>query len=270
MSLTKLNFNLKTKKIACCAMLTVVTMLSTGFTTARSMAPANMRHVSINVDGKTIDTNTTNFNPDEILSRAGVKLSTKDKYSLEKVDEKNTKITVYRAVPVTVTIDGQKEEIMTSEQTVRDTLRDLGYNFNLDTITVDPGLDTKIHENLDITITDNTKAQEEAQSSLPIVETEYGPSTYSNVISMDASAYLASDGGGSGITAIGMYAQHGVVAVDPDVIPLGTHLYIPGYGVAIAADTGGAIYGNKIDLCMDSYGEAMNFGRRYVDVYVLD
>ena len=71
-------------------------------------------------------------------------------------------------------------------------------------------------------------------------------------------------------TASGMPAQYGIAAVDTDVIPLGTRLYIPGYGEAIAADTGGAIYGNRIDLCMNSYGEAMNFGRRYVTVYVLD
>jgi 3D (Asp-Asp-Asp) domain-containing protein len=87
---------------------------------------------------------------------------------------------------------------------------------------------------------------------------------------MEATAYIASDGNGDGITAMGLVAQHGVVAVDPGVIPLGTRLYIPGYGEAIAADTGGAIYGNRIDLCMNSYGEAMNFGRRYVTVYVLD
>ena len=61
-----------------------------------------------------------------------------------------------------------------------------------------------------------------------------------------------------------------IVAVDPDVIPLGTRLFIPGYGEAVAADTGGAIIGNRIDLVMDSYGEAMDFGRRDVTVYVLD
>ncbi len=53
------------------------------------------------------------------------------------------------------------------------------------------------------------------------------------------------------------------------MIPLGTRLYIPGYGEAIAADTGGAIIGHKIDLCMESYHEAMQFGRRDVTVYVL-
>ena len=57
--------------------------------------------------------------------------------------------------------------------------------------------------------------------------------------------------------------------MDPNVIPLGTRLYIPGYGMAIAADTGGAIRGHKIDLLMESYGEAMEFGRRSVEVYVL-
>ena len=87
---------------------------------------------------------------------------------------------------------------------------------------------------------------------------------------MHASAYLPSDGGGSGITASGIPARRGVVAVDPNVIPLGSRLYIPGYGEAIAADTGGAIVGQKIDLCMESYDEAIQFGRRNVEVYVLE
>lgn len=67
-----------------------------------------------------------------------------------------------------------------------------------------------------------------------------------------------------------MIARPGVVAVDPNVIPLGSRLYIPGYGMAIAADTGGAIRGNRIDLLMDSYDAAMNFGRQSVEVYVLE
>ena len=93
---------------------------------------------------------------------------------------------------------------------------------------------------------------------------------YSSAISMEASAYLPGDGNGAGITATGIRAGYGVAAVDPGVIPLGTRLYIPGYGEAIAADTGGAIYGYRIDLCMESYSEAMQFGRRNVTVYVLD
>ena len=86
---------------------------------------------------------------------------------------------------------------------------------------------------------------------------------------MEASAYLPSDGGGAGVTASGLPAGHGVVAVDPDIIPLGTKVFVPGYGVAIAADTGGIIEGHMIDLCMDDYGDAIAFGRRDIEVYIL-
>ncbi|MBQ7199399.1 MAG: 3D domain-containing protein [Selenomonadaceae bacterium] len=93
---------------------------------------------------------------------------------------------------------------------------------------------------------------------------------YRAVMAMEATAYLPTDGDGACITALGIPATYGVVAVDPSVIPLGSRVYIPGYGMAIAADTGGAIVGYCIDLCMESYSEAMNFGRRVVTVYVLD
>ena len=86
---------------------------------------------------------------------------------------------------------------------------------------------------------------------------------------MEASAYLPTDGSGAGITATGIPARRGIVAVDPDVIPLGTRVYVPGYGMGLAADTGGAIIGDKIDLCMESSSEAWSFGRRTVKVYVL-
>ncbi len=110
------------------------------------------------------------------------------------------------------------------------------------------------------------------------VNTEEGQLTYSKVLTMNASAYTPgyeSTGKrpgdpGYGRTASGMMATKGVVAVDPNVIPLGTKLYIEGYGVAIAGDTGGAIKGNKIDLCYESVSEALSFGRRNIDVYVLN
>ena len=90
-----------------------------------------------------------------------------------------------------------------------------------------------------------------------------------SAIDMMATAYTADSAGGSGWTAIGRRAGFGIVAVDPRVIPLGTHLYIPGYGMAIAGDTGGAIVGNRIDLGFDSLRDAMLFGRRDVKVYRL-
>jgi 3D (Asp-Asp-Asp) domain-containing protein len=73
-----------------------------------------------------------------------------------------------------------------------------------------------------------------------------------------------------GWTAIGLKAGKGVIAVDPRVIPLGTRVYIDGYGYAIAGDVGGAIKGNRIDLGFDTYREAIQFGRRRVTVHLLD
>ena len=63
-----------------------------------------------------------------------------------------------------------------------------------------------------------------------------------------------------GRTATGLPTAPGVVAVDPSVIPLGTRMTIPGYGEAIAADTGGAVHGNTIDLWFASTAQAMALG----------
>jgi len=90
-----------------------------------------------------------------------------------------------------------------------------------------------------------------------------------HAISMVATAYTPWCAGCSGITATGERAGHGIVAVDPRVIPLGTKLYIPGYGYAVAGDTGGAIVGHRIDLGFDSQRAAMNFGRRKIVVFAI-
>lgn len=71
-------------------------------------------------------------------------------------------------------------------------------------------------------------------------------------------------------TATGVNPAVGMVAVDPSVIPLGTRLYIEGYGYARAADTGGAVKGEKIDLFMEEYNQCVNWGRRVVKVYMLN
>ncbi|HZV80479.1 MAG TPA: 3D domain-containing protein [Candidatus Binatus sp.] len=91
------------------------------------------------------------------------------------------------------------------------------------------------------------------------------------VFDMEATAYTAWDvsAAGTGHTATGIPASYGVVAVDPRIIRLGSRVFIPGYGLAIAADTGGAIVGRRIDLCMDSQRAALIFGRRFVKVYVV-
>ena len=92
---------------------------------------------------------------------------------------------------------------------------------------------------------------------------------YKKVLYGEATAYTWG-GGASGHTSVGLYPKRGIVAVDPRVIPYYTKLYIPGYGMAIAGDTGGAIVGTRIDLFMDSLHECYQWGRRDVEIYILE
>ncbi|MCT8975720.1 ubiquitin-like domain-containing protein [Clostridium sp. CX1] len=109
-----------------------------------------------------------------------------------------------------------------------------------------------------------------------------GKVTYTKSMRMRATAYTADyestgkspGNAGFGITATGTVAKrnsssYSSIAVDPRVIPLGTKLYVDGYGYAVAEDTGGAIKGNKIDLFFNSSSEADNWGVRWVNVYVV-
>ena len=74
---------------------------------------------------------------------------------------------------------------------------------------------------------------------------------------------------GYGYTASGMLAQRGVIAVDRNVIPFGTRLYVEDYGFSIAGDIGGDIRGNMIDIFVETAAEALQWGRRTVRVYIL-
>ncbi|MCH3963760.1 MAG: 3D domain-containing protein [Clostridium sp.] len=89
--------------------------------------------------------------------------------------------------------------------------------------------------------------------------------TSSGSFTVNATAYC--DGG---ITASGMSTRKGIIAVDPRVIPLGSRVYIEGYGYAIAADTGGAIRGNRIDLFFPSRSDAQSWGMRSVKIHILN
>ena len=98
---------------------------------------------------------------------------------------------------------------------------------------------------------------------------------YIACFSMSSSAYTAASTGRSsssqyyGLTATGIIAERGVVAVDPEVIPLGAKLYVEGYGYATAADTGPSIKGAAIDLYYETLAEAKQYGRQSVMVYMI-
>lgn len=121
-----------------------------------------------------------------------------------------------------------------------------------------------------------------AMGETPMSFSRGGSIPYQKSIKMRATAYTAdySSTGkapgdeGFGITATGTVARRNSsvssVAVDPRVIPLGTKLYVEGYGYAIAEDTGGAIKGNRIDLFFNSSSEANDWGVKWVNVYVAE
>ena len=103
--------------------------------------------------------------------------------------------------------------------------------------------------------------------------------SYSRLILMESTAYTLSEACTGrhpshplfGVTASGMMAQRGIVAVDTNVIPFHTQMYIEGYGFAVAGDRGGAIRGYKVDVFMDSMAEARQWGRRHgVRVWIIE
>lgn len=72
-----------------------------------------------------------------------------------------------------------------------------------------------------------------------------------------------------GYTSTGSYVKNGTIAVDPDIIPMGSKIYVPGYGWGKASDCGGAIQGNIIDIWMPSYNECINWGNQSLTITII-
>lgn len=119
-----------------------------------------------------------------------------------------------------------------------------------------------------ISSANNQIATLEAQSSVQAIS-ENVSGNYLATFSMSATAYT-----GGSYTAMGLKPVRdpnglSTVSVDSSIIPLGSKVYVEGYGYAIASDTGGAIIGNKIDLYMNSLQECYSFGRQNVTVHIV-
>ena len=123
---------------------------------------------------------------------------------------------------------------------------------------------------------ENPSQSDESRNPQSHKDATYLKSTFRHreVLTMTATAYepgpTSCGKWADGYTAIGLKAEPGIVAVDPKVIPLGTRLYVEGYGPALAGDVGGAIKGNRIDLLFETVEEALRYGRRKVKVYILE
>ncbi|MGE7603493.1 peptidoglycan-binding protein [Peribacillus sp. NPDC097675] len=99
-------------------------------------------------------------------------------------------------------------------------------------------------------------------------------SNTSKTLTVSSTAYTASCEGCSGITRMGVnikkYEDAKVIAVDPNVIPLGSTVEVEGYGKALAVDTGGAIKGNRIDVFIPKQSDALIWGKKQVKVTIVD
>lgn len=112
------------------------------------------------------------------------------------------------------------------------------------------------------------------KKSARVMKLTSSTSTSTREITVKATAYTASCEGCSGITKTGINIKDNpnkkVIAVDPSVIPLGSKVYVEGFGEAIAADTGGAIKGNRIDIFIPSKQDAIDFGVKKLKVTILN
>lgn len=155
----------------------------------------------------------------------------------------------------------------------------LKHNISLDSLTTWNDLNGELIYPGDVlivsgNIADTGTAQtEEEKNTVAIVPTP-PPASEGKEMLVTATAYTAYCTGCSGTTAYGIDLRTNpnqkVIAVDPKVIPLGTKVWVEGYGEAIAGDIGGAIKGNKIDVFIPSYTNAMEWGVKKVKLKVLN
>src|SRR5699024_1426920 len=138
------------------------------------------------------------------------------------------------------------------------------------------GEENATEESNEVTEESSEAANEESsEAEANEEETESASSSSEGeTLSVAATAYTSDCEGCSGTTATGIDLSANqdkkVIAVDPDVIRLGTEVNVEGYGNAVAADVGGAIKGNKIDVHVPNEAEANQWGVRTVNVTVLD
>lgn len=250
--------------------------------------------VSIMVDGKELDVKTYKDTVKEVLSDNAISVDEDDKFiesqlgdkivpnmgiSIIRVDEKTVKET--SSIPFkTITKENNRLDkgLKNTVREGKEGVREKTYN-----VVFENGKQTAKQLVKDIVATNPLDKIVEVGTVLNYKTSRGDTLRYSKVMNMKATSYTASfaDTGkhpgdpGFGITATGAKVRRGIIAVDPRVIPLGTRVYVelPGasadYGYAVAADVGGAIKGNKIDVYLDSSYAVDIWGVKKVKVYIL-
>jgi uncharacterized protein YabE (DUF348 family) len=241
--------------------------------------------VSVELDGETIHTRTHRGTVGELLAELGVVLIGQD-YSLPNLDEQLTTDTTVHVVRVL-------EEILTEQEAISyESAWQPDANLEIDHQRVAqdgaPGvLQRRIRvryedgQEVSRVLEDEWVAQEPTthiiaygtQIVIRTLDTPDGPIEYWRTIRMLATSYTAATSGKEqshpayGVTAVGWEMRKGIVAVDPRLVNLFQEVYVPGYGFAVAADTGGAIKGRRIDLGYDENNLVLWYN--WIDLYLL-
>jgi uncharacterized protein YabE (DUF348 family) len=252
-------------------------------------------NVIVAVDGQEINIKTTEDTVDKMLEVEGIEIKESDRVSPSKtipvsdglkltVTRVNTRV-IKESCPIDFSTVVQKDENSLSGSTKILQQGQQGEKIITTKVIYEDGKETERKVVAETVAKDPVK-KIVSVGTLAALKVSRGGSinniAYKSVIKAKSTAYtsdFASTGKrpgdkGFGRTATGTIARrnpngYSSIAVDPRVIPLGTKLYIEGYGYGIAEDTGGAIKGNIVDVYFNSNAECMKWGRRTVNVYIL-
>ena len=242
-------------------------------------------NVQVVVDGKTINIQSAEKNIDKMLVAEKITVNDKDKVIPAKDTNlsNSLKVEIIRVEKKTFveTSTVSYNTVVKSDSNLANTIKKTiqtganGEKCTTTEVTYEDGkavASTVVNE----TITKKPVEQIVAQGTLPVLPISRGGDAvpYNKVFKAKATAYHAINGVGNTYSASGRKAVrdpngYSTIAVDPSVIPLGSRVFVEGYGFAYAADTGTAIKGNIIDVFFNTLQEANNWAVKYVNVYVL-
>lgn len=242
--------------------------------------------IDVAVDGREIKIVSSEDTVDSMLKAEGITLSDEDKVlpgrDAELKDNMKVLITRVETKIVTEHVPVNFKEIVKNNKALPNTKRQIvqegrnGEKIITASVVYENGKEVS-RKILNETIIKEPTHRLIVQGTYPLMPVSRGGDImpYKRAFKVRATAYWAVRGVGKTYTASGRKAVRNpdgfsTIAVDPSVIPYGTKLFVEGYGFAIAADTGTAIVGNKIDVFFDTYKEACRWGAKYVNLYVLE
>ncbi|GAB3792807.1 3D domain-containing protein [Virgibacillus kimchii] len=220
------------------------------------------------------DLDSTTIHPNQLILTNNI-----EKYIVEKGDTlsgiaNNLDVTVsdlkdWNELSTDLIVIGQELEVQNAN-TGESNTSESNENVNQDNAS-----ESNTNENAEATEETNTSNESSSNaSSNEAAASNTQEEAEGQTFSVTATAYTANCDGCTGITSTGVDLNNNpnakVIAVDPDVIPLGSTVYVEGYGYATAADVGGAIKGNKIDIHVPTKDEAYSWGVRTVDVTIVE